>query len=93
VSGGYSEDQLIEQPAVGLFGKLGWETVSAFYESFGSNGNLQRETSGEVVLLARLRRGLERLNPALPGEAISAAVDQLTRDRSTMSITAANRDV
>jgi type I restriction enzyme R subunit len=89
----YTESQLIEQPAVDLFGKLGWETVSALQETFGPDGTLKRETSGEVVLLARLRRALERLNPALPAEAISAAIDQLTRDRSTMSIAAANRDV
>jgi hypothetical protein len=25
----YTEDQLVEQPAIGLFAELGWETVSA----------------------------------------------------------------
>ncbi|HUE41143.1 MAG TPA: HsdR family type I site-specific deoxyribonuclease, partial [Chthoniobacterales bacterium] len=89
----YTENLLIEQPAIDLFGEMGWETVSAFHETLGSDGTLKRETSGEVVLLARLRRALERLNPDLPAEAISAAIDQLTHDRSTMSIAAANRDV
>ncbi len=36
---------------------------------------------------------MERLNPALPPEAITAAVDELTRDRSAMSLEAANREV
>jgi type I restriction enzyme R subunit len=36
---------------------------------------------------------LERLNPALPPEAITAAVDELTRDRSAMSLEAASREV
>jgi len=36
---------------------------------------------------------LERLNPALPPEAITAAIDELTRDRSAMSLEAANREV
>ncbi|HEY5991970.1 MAG TPA: type I restriction endonuclease subunit R, partial [Candidatus Udaeobacter sp.] len=90
---GYSESDLVEQPAIDLFAKLGWDTASASHEVFGLNGTLERETSGEVVLLARLRRALERLNPALPAAAISAAIDHLTRDRSTMSIAAANRDV
>ena len=36
---------------------------------------------------------LECLNPALPPEAITAAVDELTRDRSAMSLEAANREV
>jgi type I restriction enzyme R subunit len=31
----YSEDQLVEQPASGLFAALGWPTVSALEESFG----------------------------------------------------------
>ena len=31
----YSEDQLVEQPAVGLFAELGWATVSAMEEVFG----------------------------------------------------------
>ena len=25
----YTEDQLVEQPAIGLFAELGWQTVSA----------------------------------------------------------------
>jgi type I restriction enzyme R subunit len=33
-----------------------------------------------LVLVSRLRAALERLNPALPPEAITAAVDELTRD-------------
>ena len=34
----------------------------------------------EGVLVSRLRAALERLNPALPTEAITVAVDELTRD-------------
>ena len=89
----YTEDQLVEQPAIGLFAELGWQTVSAMEETFGSEGTLGRETKGEVVLVSRLRAALERLNPALPPEAITAAVDELTRDRSAMSLEAANREV
>ncbi len=89
----YTEDQLVEQPAIGLFAELGWSTVSALEETFGASGTLLRETKGEVVLVSRLRAALERLNPALPPEAITAAVDELTRDRSAMSLEAANRQV
>ncbi len=89
----YTEDQLVEQPAIGLFAQLGWETVSAMEEVFGANGTLGRETKGEVVLLPRLRAALERLNPSLPAEAISTAIDELTRDRSAMVLAAANREV
>ena len=93
MSHAYTEDQLIEQPAIGLFAELGWTTVSALEETFGATGTLLRETKGEVVLVSRLRAALERRNPALPPEAITAAVDELTRDRSAMSLEAANREV
>lgn len=89
----YTEDQLVEQPAIGLFASLGWQTVSAMEETFGADGTLGRETKGEVVLLSRLRAALCKFNPALPPEAISNAVDELTRDRSAMSLEAANREI
>ncbi len=41
---------------------------------------LLRERKGEVVLVSRSRVALQQLNPALPPEAIAAAVDELTRD-------------
>jgi len=89
----YTEDQLVEQPAIGLFADLGWQTVSAMQETFGPGGTLGRENSGEVVLVTRLRTTLTKLNPALPAEAITTALDELVRDRSAMSLEAANREV
>ena len=91
--GSYSEDQLVEQPAIGLFGKLGWQTLSALEETFGPGGTLGRETKGEVVIVERLRAALVTLNPGLPPEAIQNAIDELARDRSAMSLEAANREV
>lgn len=89
----YTEDSLVEQPAIGLFAELGWETTSASEETFGPSSTLGRETKGEVVLISRLRTMLCKLNPALPPEAISNALDELTRDRSAMSFEAANREI
>jgi len=89
----YTEDQLVEQPAIALFAELGWETVSALEEAFGPDGTLGRETRGEVVLAERLRAALAKLNPALPPDAIDAATDELTRDRSAMSVETANREI
>ncbi len=89
----YSEDQLVEQPAIGLFASLGWQTVSAMEETFGAGGTPGRETKGEVVLVERLKVALGKFNYNLPPEAIQTAVDELTRDRSTMSLEAANREV
>ena len=89
----YTEDQLVEQPAIALFAELGWQTMSTMEEVFGPGGTLGREISGEVVLISRLRAALERLNLQLPAEAIASAVDELTRDRSAMSLAGANREV
>jgi type I restriction enzyme R subunit len=89
----YSEDQLVEQPAIKLLASLGWQTTSAIEEVLGTGSTLGRETKGEAVLLLRLRTALERLNLSLPPEAISQAIDQLIRDRSAMSLAAANREV
>jgi type I restriction enzyme R subunit len=89
----YTEDQLVEQPAIGLFALIGWETVSAREEVFGPDGTLGRETSGEVVLVGRLREAFGRLNPSIASDAIASAVDQVLRDRSAMLSASANREV
>lgn len=89
----YTEDQLVEQPAIGLFDALGWQTLSALEETFGVDGTLGRETKGEVVLMERLRAALYKFNSAMPPEAIQTAIDELTRNRAAMSAEAANREV
>lgn len=89
----YSEDQLVEQPAIGLFAALGWQTVSAMEETFGAGGTLGRETKGDVVLAERVKAALSKFNCNLLPEAIQTAIDELTRDRSAMSLEAANREV
>lgn len=93
MSHAYSEDQLVEQPAIGLFATLGWTILSAMEESFGPTGSLGRETKGEVVLVQRLRSALYMFNPTLPPDVINNAIDELTRDRSAMTLEAANREV
>lgn len=89
----FSEDSLIEQPAVALFAELGYETANCFHETFGDRGALGRETTADVVLLPRLRLALERLNPGLPHETIALAIEELTRDRSAENPVQANREV
>jgi hypothetical protein len=37
----YTEDQLVERPAVGLFAELGWQTVAAMEEVFEGLGTLR----------------------------------------------------
>lgn len=93
MSSAYTEELLIERPAIALGAELGWKTVSALYEQFGSRGTLGRETSAEVILKTRLRRALEALNPTQSAEAISGAFDELIRDRSAMTAVAANQQI
>src|SRR5688572_11285380 len=89
----YSEDSLVEQPAIELFKDLDWEAANCYHETFGAKGFLGRETAAEVVLTLHLRQALRRLNPDLPHEAIESAIEQLTRDRSAMSPVQANREI
>jgi type I restriction enzyme R subunit len=89
----YTEDHLVERPSIQLFAELGWTTVSAVEELIGQNGMLAPETKWEVMLVRRLRTALQALNPVLPPEAINFAIDELARDRSAMSLAAANREV
>jgi type I restriction enzyme R subunit len=59
---GYTEDELIEQPAIELFGELGYEVARCFNETFGRGGTLGRENRGEIdaaALDAHADRGTE----------------------------------
>lgn len=100
----YTEDQLVEQPAMfDCFSPMGWALASSrtYPQKVTRNTNVWvddtglfgRETKGEVVLVSRLRTALVKLNPGVPAEAIQTAIDELTRDRSAMSLEAANREV
>jgi len=89
----YSEDALVEQPAIELFGTLGWTPINAYNETFGPTGTLGRETDQEVVLTRRLRAAVQKLNPDVPAEAFPLAIEEIARDRSAMSAENANRDV
>jgi type I restriction enzyme R subunit len=89
---GLSEDGLVERPALELLRSLGWQTASGVDEIFGSGATLGRETPGDAVLVPTLQSALQKLNPTVPPDGVAAAVETLTRDRSTMSLVAANRE-
>ena len=86
----FSEDNLIEQTAVKIFGEL-WGSKN-FINAYSEEGDtlLGRDNQGQVVLVNRLKLSLEKLNKDAPQEAIAQAVEQLTQDRSTMSLVNAN---
>ena len=87
---GYSEDSLIEQPAIKLFEDLDWETLNCWEEDFGKESFLGRENRGDVILFNRLRSALEALNPEVSAIAIDETIAELSRDYSVMSPIAAN---
>ncbi|MFK0345690.1 type I restriction endonuclease subunit R [Pseudomonas asiatica] len=89
----YSEDTLIEQPAIALFESLGWKTGNLYAEWAGSSSSEGRQTQQDVVLGGRLRAALGKLNPDLPSEAIDVVVEELARDRSKLLPVNANQEV
>ena len=90
----YNEDRLVEQPALALLAELGWQIACGLDETFApGGGSLGRRDRSEVVLLPRLRAALQRLNPDQPPEAIGAAIEEISRNRSAMGPVAANREV
>ncbi len=83
---GYTEDHLVEQPAVQFMRhELGWDVVNCYGEWDGGTSDLERNGKREVVLTARLKPALQLLNPDLPLAAIDEAVEELSRDRTALS--------
>jgi type I restriction enzyme R subunit len=94
VSNSYTEDHLVEQPAIQFIrNELGWEVVNCHGEWDGGKSHLGRDGNREVVLVSRLRPALQRLNPDLPVEAIEGAVEEICRDRTALSLAEANREI
>jgi type I restriction enzyme, R subunit len=89
----FSEDELVERPAVELLAELEWDTVCARDEVLGENGTLGRGSRRDVVLASRLRASLTRLNPEVPAGALDEAVTAVSRDRSRMDPVRANQEV
>lgn len=93
-------EDALENAAVELMHqKLGWEALNCMNEYFGAPADvppdgvyLGRTSDYEVVLIERLRPALHKFN-GLPESAIDAAIAEITRDRSRMTLEAANADV
>lgn len=88
----YSENTLVEQTAEQQFAALGWEVVRETWDP-GKQSSLGRDSRRGMVLRTRLHAALTRLNPTLPSEAFTQAIDELTRERAAQSPVQANREV
>lgn len=89
----FSEDKLIEQTAVKIFGELwGAENFANAY-SGEMDAEFGRENPGEVVLMNYLKIALVKLNPDVSTEGLNLAIDEIIKDRSAMSMVNANHEI
>ena len=84
---------MIEGPGLDLLVELGWQHANLMQEEPRPANPTGRLSFRELVLPARLRAALLKLNPSLPVEALQQAELALTADRSAMLPVNANRDV
>ena len=90
----FTEDKLVEQPAIALFEELGWEHINAYHETLGPEGTLGRDNRSEVFLVeATSSRRSSASTPALPSEAIEDAVNEITKPRTAMHYARANAEI
>src|SRR2546423_14968783 len=89
----FTEQQLVEVPAIEVFQDLDWETVNAYYETLGPDGTLGRDNKSEVFLVRRLRRAIQRLNPGTSADAVDQAIAEITKPRGALHYARANQDV
>src|SRR3989344_886778 len=89
----FSEDKLIEQTAIKIFGELwGAENFANAY-SGETDAEFGRENTGEVVLMNYLKIALVKLHPKVSTEALNLAIDEIIKDRSTKSMVNANKEI
>ena len=89
----FSEDKLIEQTAIKIFGEI-WDAENfANAYSGETDAEFGRENPGEVVLMSYLKIALVKLNPNVSTEALNLAIDELIKDRSALSMVNANHEV
>ncbi len=90
----FNEDNLVEQTAIKLIQQV-WGDKTCHINAYKDEDDVKlgRENQGEVVLKKYLLPALEKLNPDLPSEAFDQAIDELTRNRSQLSLVNANREV
>ena len=87
---GMTEMSLVEEPALALLEKLGWEVANAAKVDASELG---RADNSQVVLGSRLLDAVKRLNPGLSESEAEEVVEQFTQDRSTVSAERANSEI
>jgi type I restriction enzyme R subunit len=83
----------VERPALDLLAELGWTVIDSYSETLGPVGTLGRDSIHDVVLTHRLRDALRWLNPLVPDVVREDALTAITKDRSVMDPTRANKEI
>jgi type I restriction enzyme R subunit len=86
-------EQDLEDALRPLVEEMGWSWANCYHEKLGDHGDYGRDNREVWYLPKALRAALERLNPELPKSSIDEAFEAITRDRSTLSLVRANRDL
>lgn len=89
----FTEAELVERPALELLAELGWAVVDAYGETLGPAGTLGRDSIHDVILSHRLRDAIQVLNPSLPDLIREEALAAITKDRSVMDPSRANKEI
>ena len=76
-----------------VFQGLGYEIADLFNERFGSDNPLGRETSSDVILRKILKQKLVEFNPSVTQKIIDAAIGEIVKDRSSLSLARANQEI
>ncbi|MEI7579497.1 MAG: type I restriction endonuclease subunit R [bacterium] len=90
----FTEDTLIEQTVITLIKEL-WQDESCHINAYTDteDAKLGRSHRGEVLLTPTLRDALVKLNPGIPSDVIEEAINNISRDRSTLSLVKANQEI
>ncbi len=88
----YTEDSLIEQPAIKLFQELGYDYENHYNEKIGQH-DCGREEMNDVILQNYLKITLVKLNPDVSTDALNIAMDEIYRSRAHLTIEQANKEV
>ena len=89
----YTEDNLVEQPAIKLFESLWYDISNNFDEKFDWTSEFGRTEMNEPYLMNYLKIALVSLNPDVSTEWLNLAIDEIIKDRSMMSLVDANKEV
>lgn len=89
---GFSEDGVVEQPAIAVFKSLGWNYTNLYEENMGLDGDHGRDNRGEVILRKNFYSSIKKLNPNANSASIDQAFDEVSRDRSLQTSVDANKE-